>query len=161
QTIYHHDTVTQYYLTRWRQVFDLGLKESLVTPDFTPVYQAKALPKYLSTISNQTYSVTGPTFDILQRGGLAYNQMNFPGGRAELAPYPDWVAQYLVYRDPSQRAYILRTADLAGSYPTHLRQTDGSLVSIDARPQFWFDGRGAVGNMPAGDMNATQGGSDP
>ena len=134
----------------------MGLTESQVTPDFTPYYQAKALPQYLDSVPNPTYSVTGPTFDILQRGGLTFNQMNQAGGRPELAPYPAWVAQYLVHKDPSQRAYILATGSLFGSQPIHLRNPDGCLISLDAIPQFWFDWRGGPGNMPAGDWSASQ-----
>jgi len=154
QNVYHHDTLTQYYLTRWRKTFDLGLTESQVTPDFGPYYQSGALPQYLDSVPNDTYSVTGPTFDILQRGGLTFNQMDQAGGRPELAPYPDWVAEYLVHKDPTQRAYILRTGDLSGSQPLHLREFNGSPVSIDARPNFWIDWRGGPGNSPAGDMTA-------
>jgi hypothetical protein len=76
------------------------------------------------------------------------------GGREDLAPYPDWTARYLVHQRPQQRQFVLAHGDLAGSWPMHLREPDGSLVSIDKRPGFWLDGRADPGNGPAGDLNA-------
>jgi hypothetical protein len=155
QVLYHHDTLTQYYLTRWRKVFDLGLTESQVATDFTSFYQAGALPQYLSTVANTTLSATGPSFDILGLGGLSDPNMGAPGGRPEIAPYTDWTASYLVYGTAAQRAYVLANGDLAGSQPIHIRETDGSLVSIDLRPQFWLDSRDqGFPDAPRGDLSA-------
>ncbi|WP_154673826.1 PKD domain-containing protein, partial [Singulisphaera acidiphila] len=161
QTLFSQAGVTQYYLTRWRKVFDLGLNESQVIHDFEPFYEAGALPRYLDTITNQTYSTTGDTFNILGRGGNTYDAMGAAGGRPELAPYPDWAAQYLVYQTASQQDYTLANGTLAGSWPVHIREADGSLVSIDNRPNFWLDTRGQgpysyvpVSDQPKGDLTA-------
>jgi hypothetical protein len=66
QTLFHRDDVTQYYLTRWRQVFAIGLTASQVTPDFEPFVQAKAVPRYLDSVTN--VSPEDGNFDILQNG---------------------------------------------------------------------------------------------
>jgi hypothetical protein len=157
--------VVHWYLARWRRVFPLGLEESAMRPDFEPDYRARALPRFQATISDVEYDTSGPTFAILQRGGLAYNGMGAPGGRPEIAPYPDWAARFLVHGRDSQRAYVLGTGDCSGSEPFHIREVDGSLVSIDARPQFWLDERGKqwvpISDQPKGDLTATSGGSDP
>ena len=69
--------------------------------------------------------------------------MGSPGGRPDVAPYTDWTARYLVHHRPEQLKYLLRTADLARSWPIHLREpNDGRLVSLSERPKFWFDARG-------------------
>src|SRR5207302_5121611 len=36
QTLFTHAAVQHYYLTRWRQAFDLHAPASIVTPDLTP-----------------------------------------------------------------------------------------------------------------------------
>jgi hypothetical protein len=142
QTLYHHDTLTHWYLTRWRKAFDLnGLTEAQVTPDLEPVFQASALPRFLSWVQNVISQPTGSTFDIEQRGGLTYDDMSATGGRAEIAPYPDWTALYLIFKDPIQRQFVNANGDLSGSQPIHIRNPDGSLLSLDARPKYWMDAR--------------------
>ncbi|SIO55084.1 PKD repeat-containing protein [Singulisphaera sp. GP187] len=157
QTLFSQTGVTQYYLTRWRKVFDLGLTESQVTHDFEPFYQAGALPRFQDTVTDETYSTTGATFDILGRGGNTYDVMGNTGGRPEIAPYPDWTARYLVHQSPSQVDYVMANGDLAGSWPVHIRNVDGTLVSIDSKPNFWLDYRGQsispASDRPQGDLS--------
>src|SRR5262249_44484402 len=57
--VYHHNLITQSYLTRWRQTLDVGMTESQVTPDFVLFQQAKALPSYESVVQNTVDSPTG------------------------------------------------------------------------------------------------------
>ena len=45
-------------------------------------------------------------FGILKSGALD-PIMSDHSGRAELAPFPDWTARYLVHKDPAQRAFVL------------------------------------------------------
>jgi hypothetical protein len=156
QNVYHHDTLTHYYLTRWRKVFAVGLTESQVTPDFEPAQKARALPRYLPLVPNTVDPATGPKFDILQPGSLtAY--MPTTGGRPEIAPYPDWVARYLKYGNPAQGKFVLANGDLGGSWPIHLREADGSFVSIDQRPNFILTNDARAVNqgfeVPVGDMS--------
>jgi PKD repeat protein len=154
QNLFHQDNVDQGYMTRWHKVFDIGLTESQETLDFRPFYEAGALPRYLSQVTNTVDSTNDPSFNILGPGALD-PWMGDYGGRGEIAPYPDWTARYLVHQDPGQLAFVLAGGDLAGSWPIHLREADGSLVSIDERPDFWLDGRADPANRPAGDLNAT------
>jgi hypothetical protein len=141
RTVFSKANVTHPWLTRWRRIVgspDLAL--ATVTPDLEPAIAAGAVPRYLSTVKNVVQKPEGPAFDILGVGALN-TSMPDAGGRAEIAPYPDWAARYLVHRDPTQRAFVLAQGDLAGSWPIHLRESDGRLVSIDERPNFWLDGR--------------------
>jgi hypothetical protein len=149
-TVYSRNAVQHYYLTRWRQVFHTaGTTVAAVTPDLTPFNQARALPPYLSTVTNVVSSPTGTNFEILKAGVLDTN-MPAHGGRAELAPYPDWTARYLVHRNATQRSFVLAHGDLSGSWPVHVREDDASatagvgserLVSLDQRPTIWYDSR--------------------
>lgn len=155
QTLYHHDTLTHYWMTRWRQVIDLGLAAAEVTPDLGPAYQAGALPIYMDSVPDYVDSPTGPTFDLLGRGGLSYDSMWVSGGRPEIAPYPDWTARYLVHLDPAQRQFVLANGDLSGSQPIHIRSADGDRISIDSIPDFWLDPRAHPWQPgPVGDWDA-------
>lgn len=152
EVVFTQDAVAHYYLARWRKVFGVGLIESAVTLDFEPCYAAVALPRYLDTIADATYSTEGATFAILQRGGNSYDYMPATGERAEIAPYPDWAVRLLKFQSPEKRDFVLANGDLAGSWPVHIRETDGTLVSIDDRPYFWLDPRGQLSYLPPEDI---------
>ena len=150
QTVFTKSSVQHYYLTRWRKTFPFGSgPTATVTPDVAPFYASSALPPYLSLVANLVSAPTGTTFDILQAGALDTNMPDH-GGRQELAPFPDWTARYLVYGDPTQKAFVLAHGDLSGSWPVHVREADISansgvgperLVSLDQRPTLWYDSR--------------------
>jgi hypothetical protein len=138
-TRFTRSAVAQPYLTRWRQVFLAGgLRESSVTPDMESAFKANAVPRYLPSIQHNTYEIVPDKFDILQVGTLN-PFMGATGGRAEIAPYPDWTAQYLLTRVPALRDFVLKNGDLGGSWSVHITEPDGkSIISIDERPQFYF-----------------------
>jgi hypothetical protein len=150
QTVFTQNAVQHYYLTRWRKIFPIvGTTLASITPDFSPFNVARILPPYLSLVDNQVSVPTGVDFGILKSGALDSN-MPAHGGRAELAPYPDWTARYLVHKDQTQRSYVLANGDLSGSWPVHVRETPGSatsgvgserLPSLDQRPTLWYDSR--------------------
>jgi hypothetical protein len=127
------------YLARWRQVFHTaGVAEGHVVPDFGPYFRSNALPPYLPSIDAPALSVDGPAFDILRPGAVMV-PMNAHGGRAELAPYPDWTAQYIVHKRDYQRDFVLKHGELAGSWGIHIKSPDGiGMISIDDRPDFWL-----------------------
>jgi hypothetical protein len=156
--VFQQANVHHKYLARWRSVFPVGtLQESEVTPDMAPFVAARAVPPYLSTVASpsrslKTTGVSGTGFDILGFGDLTV-PMNAHSGRPELAPYPDWTAQYLVHKKPEQRAYMMRHGELAGSWGIHVRNADGSMPSIDApgNGYYWLDPRWKdPGNLSAG-----------
>ncbi|HXI27475.1 MAG TPA: hypothetical protein VNG89_03610, partial [Vicinamibacterales bacterium] len=155
QAVYTHPAVQHFYLTRWRKTFALtGSSFAAVTPDVAPFNAAGALPPFLSTIANVVSTATGANFDVLKAGALDPIMADH-GGRAELAPLPDWTARYLVHRDATQRAFVLANGDLSGSWPIHMREPESGprsgvgperMVSIDQRPNLWLDERAQAGN---------------
>jgi len=153
--------VQHQYLARWRKVFaSARLREAEVVPDFTPFLAANALPAYIPTIAAPRRELSAPRYGILEFGDLT-RPMNAHGGRHEIAPYPDWTAQYLVHKDAAMRAYMLRHGELGGSWGIHIREADGrSLVSIDAKPTYWLDVR-AVDNEFDGPANRLRGRAEP
>jgi len=144
--VFAQSGVAHKFLARWRKTFAVdGLKESTVKADLAPFVAARALPAFLPTIVNVKRALTGPGvsgagFDILGFGDLTL-PMDAHGGRPELAPYPDWTAQYLVHQTASQRAYVLRHGELAGSWGMHIREQDGRVPHIDAYAYYWLDAR--------------------
>jgi len=150
QSVFTRTSVQHYYLTRWRKMFGFGTTPAAaITPDITPFNDSGALPPYLPLVANMVSSPTGASYDILQSGALTTNMPDH-GGRAELAPYPDWTARYLVNKNQTQRTFVLANGDLAGSWPIHVREPENAtktgvgrerLVSINQRPTLWLDER--------------------
>ena len=148
EIIWKRDKLAMASGTRFVRRFRWDLHEATVTPDFEPAFRSGALPRFAAGIPDRMDSARGDsgklrrTFDLLGPGDLN-PYMGSPGGRPDVAPYTDWTARYLVHRRPEQLEYLLRTADLASSWPIHLREPkDGRLVSLSERPKFWFDARG-------------------
>ena len=134
--------------TRFVQRFNWDLNFSAVTPDLEPVFASGALPRYASGVTDvidSAFDENGqlrPEFDLLGPGDLN-PYMGSGGGRSDIGPYTEWTARYLAHQHARQADYLLRLGDLAGSWPIHLREpTDGHLVSLTERPNFWFDDRG-------------------
>lgn len=151
--VYAKNGLTQPWLTRWRKVFAVGLTEAEVVPDFEPFYQAKAIPRYLSSVGDPKPLSSGPTFEPLQCGDMAAH-MATEGGHGELAPYPNGTAQYLVHKRPEQRAYMLACANLSGSWRGHITEADGqTLISVDKYPAYWLDGRAGTHSTPVWDWH--------
>jgi len=144
--VFAQSAVTHKFLARWRKTFAVdGLKESAVKADLAPFVAARALPAYLPTVVNAKPALTGSGvsgagFEILGFGDLTL-PMDAHGGRPELAPYPDWTAQYLVHQTAAQRAYVMRHGELAGSWGMHIREQDGRVPHIDTYAYYWLDPR--------------------
>jgi hypothetical protein len=149
--VFTQAAVEHFYLTRWRKTFAVGTSSiASITPDIAAFNRANALPAYVpSVVTNVVSTPAAANFGILKAGALD-PIMSDHGGRAELAPLPDWTARYLVHKDPAQRAFVLANGDLAGSWPIHVREVEGGsrsglgverLVSLDERPNLWLDGR--------------------
>ena len=124
RVVFSRSAVQHSYLTRWRKVFDVGSRSlAAVTPDISPFTASRALPPYLSLVTNRVSTPTGANYDILREGALTAN-MPAHGGQ-DAAPFPDWTARYLVHKDARQRAFVLANGDLSGSWPVHVREADG------------------------------------
>jgi hypothetical protein len=158
QRVFGQAGVVHKYLARWRRVFATGgLAEADVTPDLSTFVAARALPQYLPTVAAPPRTLTGPGISGTGFGVLGFGDLTLPmnahAGRAEIAPYPDWTAQYLVHRQRAQRDYMLRHGELAGSWGIHVRNQDGSFPSIDeaGKAYYWLDPRWKdPGNMSSG-----------
>jgi all-beta uncharacterized protein/VCBS repeat protein len=157
QTLFTHAAVQHYYLTRWRKAYDLNGAPSIVTPDVTPFNVSKAIPAINPVVAlDPRVDTIGTNYDILQSGALD-QIMGAHGGRAELGPLPDWTARFLVKKNVTQGQFVMANADLAGSWPIHLREPDNAtlaglgpehFMSIDQEPNtvLAWNGSGVKGS---------------
>jgi hypothetical protein len=126
-----------------------GFDEAAVTPDFQPFVRARAVPQYLPSVRSGSYRVAGDGFGVLKHGALsAY--MGATGTRPEISPYPDWTAEFLVHRTSDQRDFVLKHGELAGSWAVHVTSDGSRPISLDERPDYWFDQRGS--DKPANNL---------
>ena len=127
------------YMTRWRhQLSPSPLLYPDTRLDVSAFAHAGALPRYSESVGDFIDYHGGPAFEPLQAGSLT-NPMNSHGGRAELGPYPDWTARYLAHTHNDQLDYVLKHGDLAGSWPVHLTNADGSWLDPRQHPTLWLD----------------------
>ncbi|MHC4717677.1 MAG: hypothetical protein ACYS5V_11955, partial [Planctomycetota bacterium] len=96
---------------------------------------------------------------ILENGILC-NHMPNTGGRWDLAPYPSWVAGYLLggAGEPTYRAILHGDGNGGGAFPMHIRQ-DGmpgyNVFTVKDQPldrPFWFN----IYRLPDGSKPPTQ-----
>jgi hypothetical protein len=152
QTRFSQSAVTHYWLSRWRRTYTANLSTSTVTDDMVPLQRLAIIPAYLPLVANVIDSPVGAQFGILQPGNL-HIPMNDHGGRPEIGPYPAWVARYAVHRNQTETSYLLAQGEQGASWPVHIREADGSIVSIDLRPKFFMGKAGAPPeDGPRGDV---------
>lgn len=159
KTVYSHDPIDHIWLARWRRAFGLGLTEASVRHDFTSAVKARVLPNYWHGIADEPTPSMATGFDLMELANLTPSMCDC-GGRPEMAPYPDWAAGFLIHQRAQHKAFVLGHGEQAGSWPVHIREPEkgkragagsGRYLSIDERPQFWFDNRGK--DRPAGNVN--------
>jgi hypothetical protein len=138
--------------TLWRRTFETGSPTlSTVTPDFEPFHTSYAIPRYDASIVNSTWpgsgSLADARYDILGYGDMSEG-MGSPGGRNELAPFPNWAAQYVVHKDADAFAYMIRAAEQSGSWSGHITNPDGTSIKREGGDTgYWLDGQDRGGSM--------------
>jgi len=152
QVLFTRANLEHYYLTRWRKAYDLHAPSATVTPDLAPFNLSRAIPPINTVVAlDPRVDTIGANFEILQSGALD-PIMGAHGGRAELGPLPDWTARFLATKNAAQEAFVLANADLAGSWPIHVREPDNAvlsglgrehLLSIDEEPDAWLSAGGS------------------
>ncbi|MBX4190093.1 DUF4038 domain-containing protein [Candidatus Parcubacteria bacterium] len=178
QTIYSRQGVTHGSFARWRYVYWSGSQDANATPDFAAFVQARAIPPYVS-LDRDNLNVpaakpsgsaweTPPTgydpvtgkklvsWDILNIGDMHYPMWDY-GGREDIGPYPEWVAQFLAFHGTGERAYLLKIADLAGSWANHITEVDDRVPSVEQKPDFWLLRHNGATNGTNGPANDKRG----
>lgn len=122
--------VTHFPCTRWKKSFWLGAAPDVhVRHDIPYLIASMQVPNYdqrvmvsEATLADYASAITGPTFAPMGRGRFAavFAQT---GGRPELGLAPDSYAATVLTMDKRAKAMMLASADAAGSWPTHRRDT--------------------------------------
>ncbi len=146
-------------MTRWTKEFWLPkeLPALQLDPNLAYLRQTKAFPNYDITKKISEITIHNAWMDWQQSSHDLYEPGNWTksmpdtGGRAEIGPYPTWAVQWLYTGDPRLAQKTLGNADLAGAWPMHIREGNGSkffdapasipgigkIVSLYGRPTFW------------------------
>jgi hypothetical protein len=169
-TVYRRTGVVHGSFARWRYVYWKDGQDAEGTPDLWPFQEAKAIPSYMWTMKRDALDVPAlpasgqpwvdryaraqptPTWDILDIGDAMYPMWNY-GGRPDIGPYPEWVAQFVVFHGSGERNYMLRMADAAGAWGTHVTETNDRVPSVEAKPDFWLLRHNAPTNGTNGPAN--------
>ncbi|MBD3190891.1 MAG: hypothetical protein GF308_09620 [Candidatus Heimdallarchaeota archaeon] len=161
ETIFTDSSIEHYGNTRWRKIFWWG--SSLSEPNIivNPAYfiSTGLLPKYniTTTVPEEALVETWTNWlnsdhDLLETG-LLEGYMPGCGGRPDIGLYPQWLVRWFLSGDNRLAEASFGTADLAGSFPIHLRSRDTFRpITIDESPELhmnWPQGWGeGYGNCP-------------
>ncbi len=138
-TVYTESSVRHYPYKRARLTYWTSTSEATWTPDAQPFIDAKALPLFESGISSSTWTNSGAGYGIFGASGMTVPMSN-TGGRAELGFRPDWVAQAIVHGTANQWETVRHRGDNpCGYWQIHITESDGALLTLADKPNFWFD----------------------
>jgi hypothetical protein len=147
--VYEKPGLTHYAHSRWRKSFWWGSEPMLnVRHDIRYLVTSGALPRYDLAVhpSASALDALATSWSAAPKEpmapGLANPAMPMTGGRADIAPLPQWAALYLLSMDARAKAATLATSDLAGSWPIHYRDKNtGRPVSLADYPYMTLLGR--------------------
>jgi hypothetical protein len=177
--VYARNAVVHGSFARWRYVFWQGGQDDNGTADLRSFVEARAIARYLPDLERDNRVVppekpsgtaweippegfdrtTGKkltSWDILNIGDMHYPMWDY-GGREDIGPYPEWVAQFVAFHGVRERAYMLRIGDLAGSWANHVTETDDRVPSVERKPEFWLLRFNAPTNGSNGPANNQRG----
>jgi hypothetical protein len=186
--VYGKPAFTQSGATRWTKVYWIGGAPSPVAIDHNLRYLEGTLfiPNYdptvaltVATVNTNCNNWNNANQDIGGAGNWDKN-MPDPGSRPDIGPFPDWTVLWLYSGSACMQATATGNADLAASWPIHIREgksgkimlrTDppgsstglGHVVSISGRPT--VNGYNNMYTVPADQINpvgamSTQGWTD-
>lgn len=133
--------VNHNFMSRWSRVFWIGGAPEGVDIDYGLSYLARtqALPNYDTsiTLSESTKKATLDAWAAAPKGlfekGLWQKDMTVAGGRPDLGPYPKWMVSWLYEGSAALKDAALGQADLAASWPMHLREGNAAKFADRAR----------------------------
>ena len=121
-------------MSNWTKRFWLGYTEPQVNIDHNLAYltSTRFLPNFDMSLAVPEAAIeaeytlwTGHAHDIYDGtwdGGMWMSPMPSAGARQDIAPYPQWTAQWLYTGDYRMREIALGLADIAAAYPGNLRE---------------------------------------
>ena len=128
--VYAKPALTHYHHARWRKVFWAGGDPGVdVRASMQELMASRAVPNYdpavlvaESALAGLEADWQGPRTEPMGTGAAAPG-MPATGGRPDIGLLPAWTAMYVLSSDARAKRVMLGTADLAGSYSAHYRDT--------------------------------------
>jgi hypothetical protein len=158
QAVYSKAGLTHLHHARWRKLFWFNGSEPKVSIKHNTAYliATGAVPNYDQSIvvpedaivafQNQWNSSSKEPMGT----GFITPYMPTTGGRNDIGLLPAWSATYLLSQDSRMKEFMLRTADLAGSFSAHFRDKQtGRPVSLMDHPFMTVNGRAGDTFNPA------------
>jgi hypothetical protein len=150
------DSVEHFHHARWRKTLWWGGEPQVhLRHDSAYLMASKALPNYdrSVTVSADQLTALANRWTSAKKGlmapGLVTTYMPTTGGRPDIGPLPQWSATYVLTMDPTTKATVLGTGDLAGSWPIHYRNQLTDLpVTVADFPYMTLLGRPGDTNNP-------------
>jgi len=155
-SIYEQAAIVHHAATRWTRTAWLGGDVPAIDIDHNVAYvEATGLVFNFDTTKTISESAMASQYDLWasadQQVGASGNwtrAMGTAGGRADIGPYPSWHVRWLFTGDARMAQMALGNADLAASWPMHLREGRadkyldrdktvpgvGHIMSISSRP---------------------------
>jgi predicted Rdx family selenoprotein len=136
-TVYEKRAYTHFPQSRFRKTFYTGKKPSVhVKHDVDYLISTKAIPNYDRsvvmtevTLAGYAAALTKYSFEPMACGRFM-STMATTGGRPDLGLAPDVYAATLLSMDKRAKDLMIASAEVAGSWSSHLRDKDGSVLSV-------------------------------
>jgi hypothetical protein len=132
QEVFRQDSVKQFYMTRWRKVYNWGTTPNefsvkyplpyLISTGLVPRYDTSIVIEE-SKIASRATNWSTANKGIMGNGFIVGN-FGTTGAREEIGPLPRWTAEYLLSMDDRMRQVALGHGDLSGSFSVHIRESD-------------------------------------
>ena len=187
---YSKAEIVHFRNTRWKYTFWTQQAKSLGQnyPSSFPIHvrfdpatlmATKAVPTYdvrlIDDLSNQPNYMRYAGEDYISqgsdlvdrygpmgRGGNGHNRMSSTGARKEIAPLPEWAANWLLTQTPAAKLALIRDSDLAGSWNIHYRdENTGRPVTIDEAFGGYPEWGAGSGSPKVAPVSAAEGSGSP
>ena len=152
QSVFAKTNFVHTFNARWHKTIWQGNTPPAIEIRYNLPYMIATglLPKYdtnlvvpESTIASRYTSWSNSGHDIMDNGIMTV-YFGGTGGREDIGLFPTWTARYLISMDNRCKEIMLNCADLSGSIPIHVRESDSNrsfyqhILSIDDRPTIWI-----------------------
>jgi hypothetical protein len=126
--VYTKSGLVHWMACRWKQTFWYNGETALHIKFNVPyLIDTKIVPNYdrslvipESRLANRVSLLSSNNFGPMGNGVMT-PYMPTTGGRPEIGPHPQWAVEWLLSQDKRARKFTLLSADVAGSWPIHLR----------------------------------------
>jgi len=144
--VYSYNNIYQYLYSMWHhEVNSPGIVQPNVQYDVPYLISAGAILNYDLSIgvtdSKIQYNYTGATSNTSPMStSIIDPRMPDPGGRQDIAPEPNWTAEWIVSQNATARATMMSSADAGGTVPWHFTdESTGKPINGETFTSFGYN----------------------